>query len=164
MRVPIRKPGKFTHQKADHNLTQAKLDELKEKLKRVKASHKPAAEELARLRELGDLSENAAYQIAKGKLRGINQRITDLTNQINYAVVIKPANSGVVQLGNTVTVKINGEEKEYLILGSNEADPGRNIISHNSPIGAALMGRRKGDEIEVEQRKNIIKFKIIKII
>ena len=180
MRVPIRKPGKYTHQKADHNLTQFKLDELKQKLAKLKASRPNAAKEVKRLAELGDLSENAAYQIAKGRLRSINQRIIDQEKYINSAVVIKPiGNALVVGLGQEVIVEINGNpldsargrQKTFLILGSLEANPDKGIISHNSPIGSALMGRRVGDVVEVKQRNlpdgrqdKIIKCKIVNII
>lgn len=164
MRVPIRKPGKYTHLKPDNNLTKAKLDELKNKLARLKKSQPEAANEVNRLAQLGDLSENAAYQIAKGRLRSINQRILDLGNHINSAVIIEPTgNTGVVALGSNVTIFINDKQATYLILGSSEADPGKNIISHNSPIGSALMGHMAGDEVEVEQGNKTIKCEIIKV-
>ncbi len=164
MRVPIRKPGKYTHQQPDPNLTQKKFNELKNKLEKLKASVPQAADEVRRLAELGDLSENAAYQIAKGKLRGINQMIIDLGNHLNRAVIIKPnVDTGYVQIGNSVTIQIDDNQMTYLILGSSETNPAKGVISHNSPIGLALMNHRVGDTVTFATKNKTIKCKIIKI-
>jgi transcription elongation factor GreA len=164
MRVPIRKPGKYTHQKPDFYITEGKFSEFKNDLVKLKKIQPGAAKEVKRLAELGDLSENAAYQIAKGRLRSINQRIHDLDNYINKAIIIKPAkDNNVVGLGNKVTVEIKGEEKIFLILGSSEADPQKGIISQNSPIGSALIGRQVGDEVKIKARDKFIECKIIRI-
>ncbi len=164
MRVPIRKPGKYTHLKPDPNLTEAKLDELKKKLANLKAAQPEAAMEVKRLAELGDLSENAAYQIAKGRLRSINQRIIDLENHINSArLITRPEGNQVVQLGSEVVIEIRGEQKTYLILGSSETNPAQNIISHNSPIGSALMGHRVGEVVVINLKNGKVDCKIIKI-
>lgn len=142
MRVPIRKPGKYTHVKPDPYLTQTKYDALKQEVETLKKRRIHAASEVKRLSELGDFSENVEYQLAKGRLRGINQRILDLEDHLKRAVIITSgAKGGCVQLGDTVTIELNGKEKTFLILGSTETDPGNGVISHNSPIGAALMGR-----------------------
>jgi len=177
MQIPKRKPGKYAHVKKDPHITKVKFDEIKKKLEKLKDSHPVAVEEVRRLAELGDFSENAAYQMAKGRLRGINQRILELEDQINYAVIIEPnKNSGVVQLGSTIIIDVNGREQSYQILGSSEASPVKGIISQNSPIGSALMGHRVGDEVELQHlpasatpkalqagKNKIIKCKIIKI-
>ena len=119
---------------------------------------------LQRLAELGDFSENAAYQMAKGKLRGINQRILELDNRIKHAIVIKPTGATEkIQLGNRVTVEINGLQQTYLLLGSTETNPLEGIISHNSPIGNALLGHRVGDAIQISLRDRMVSYKIIKI-
>lgn len=165
MRVPIRKPGKYTHQKPDPHLTQDKFNEFKNYLEKLKKVVRPeAAQEVRRLAELGDLSENAAYQIAKGRLRGINQKIIDLENHLGGAIIIKTdENVDTVQLGKKVTVEINGDKKTFLILGSEETNPSQGIISHNSPIGSAIIGHQVGDEVEIKQPGRIIKCKIINL-
>jgi hypothetical protein len=83
MQVPYRKPGKYTNSVPDPLITKDKFEDLTRKLERAKASQGPAAAEVARLAELGDFSENAEYQLAKGKLRGINNTILRLENQIH---------------------------------------------------------------------------------
>jgi transcription elongation factor GreA len=164
MQLPIRKPGKYTHLKPDQHLTEAKYNELKNKLERLKFNRPRLAEEVKKYASDGDFSENAAYQIAKGRLRGVNQRILEIEEHLKHAVIIKPnKNSGIVQLGSNVTIEANGKEKTYLILGSSETNPQKGIISHNSPIGANLMGKKIGDKIKIKLADREIEYKIIKI-
>ncbi len=165
MRIPIRKPGKYTHLKNDPCLTIAKINEFKAEFEKLKKNVQPKlADEVRRLAQLGDLSENAAYQIAKGKLRGINQRIINLENIIKKAIVIKtPKDNKIVQLGSLVALEISGVKNIYQILGSSEADPLKGIISHNSPIGAAIIGKNVGADIIIRLKNKNLKCKIIKI-
>jgi len=165
MRTPTRKPGQYAHLKPDPHLSEEKFNELKNKLERLKNfSHPHAVAEVKRLAEMGDFSENAAYQMAKGRLRGINQRILNINDHLKSAIIIKPIKDAkIIQLGNKITVKIGDKQKTYIILGSTETDPTRGIISHNSPIGSALIGKRIGDKVEVELKNKTIKYKIIKI-
>lgn len=164
MQTPIRKPGKYTHLKPDQHLTQAKFNELKNKLERLKFNRPRLTEEVKKYASDGDFSENAAYQIAKGRLRGLNQKIIEIADHLKRAVIIKPnKNSGLVQLGSRVTVITAGQEKTYLILGSSETDPQRGIISSRSPIGAALMGKKINDKIKIKLADREVEYKIIKI-
>lgn len=165
MRVPIRKGGQYTHLKADNNITQEKYDEMKANLERlVKVVRPRAAEEVKRLAEFGDFSENAEYQIAKGKLRGINQRILELEDRVGHAIIIVPnKDSHTVQLGSNVTVEVGGKQKTFQILGSAQTDPGSGVISHKSPIGAALMGAEVGETVTVKLANKDVDYKIISI-
>jgi len=165
MRVPIRKPSKYTHLKPDPNLTEEKFNEIKNKLERLKKFSRPhAIEEVKRLAEMGDFSENTAYQMAKGRLRGINQTILDLEDHVKRAVIIAPmGNVETVQLGSKVTIEIGGIKKTYLILGSSETNPSEGVISHNSPIGSALMGAKVGDKVVIQLMKKRVECVIIKI-
>lgn len=165
MQTPIRKPGKYTHLKADPYITPEKQENLKRELERLTKNVRPGlAAEVHRLALMGDFSENAAYQIAKGRLRGINQRILDIEDHLKRALVIAPQeNIEKVSLGHHVTVEVNGKEKTYLILGSSETDPATGIISYNSPLGAALMGRRTNEEARVKLNDREVKYIIKKI-
>lgn len=164
MQLPVRKPGKYTHLKPDQHLTRAKFNELKNKLEWLKFNRPRAAEEVKRLAAMGDFSENAAYQIAKGRLRGMNQKILELEDHLKRAVIIKPdKNSGLIQLGSQVTVINAGREKTYLILGSSETDPKRGIISSHSPIGSALLGKKIGDQLKIKLADRKVEYKIIRI-
>ena len=164
MRVPKRQGGEFTYIVPDPKITQAKYDALAAELKSLKSRHLPAIMEVKRLAEMGDFSENAAYQIAKGRLRGLNRRLEELENQLKHAVIISPAvGNSRVQLGHFVTVLIDGRPAIYQILGSAEIDVEHNIISHNSPIGSALIGRATGETVTVELARGLVDCKIIKI-
>lgn len=164
MRVPIRKPGKYTHEKADPNITGKKFDELKIKVEHLKKTVRPRlAAEVKRLALMGDFSENVAYSIAKGKLRGLNQRILDIEDLLKRAKIIKPQKSSQVQLGSIVTFELEKKEKTYKILGSVEANPDLGIISANSPIGKALISLRAGDEFILKTGNQEKQGKVLKI-
>jgi len=162
MQVPTRRADKLPKIKSDPHITAAKYLELKDKLARLtKISRPRASEEVKRLALMGDFSENAGYQLAKSRLRGINYRILDIEDLLKRAEIIEPQkNSDFVQLGNSVTVEVNGKIKEYIILGSNETNPGTGIISHNSPLGSALIGQRIGDIIKIQLADKKVEYKI----
>ncbi len=165
MQTPKRKPGKYTNQQKDPNITQAKYNELKNKLEKLQASLPAVKKEVSRLAEMGDFSENAAYQMAKGRLRGMNEKIQELTEYFKTVEIIKPSGDNArIRLGHKVTVESDGKQQEFIILGSVEADPKKNIISNNSPLGKKLIGRSVGDEISLEIKGTDKKFKVVKII
>jgi len=164
MQIPYRKPGKFTNLKPDPLLTEEKFLKLKQKLERLKNSQPQAAADVAQLAELGDFSENAEYQYAKARLRGINYGILSLESQINQAEIITvPKQMDAIQLGHQVTVEINGQKKIYQILGSSETNPQKGIISYNSPIGEALLGRSVGETVKIKLADKEVLYKIIRI-
>lgn len=164
MQIPIRKAGKYAHLKPDPHLTETKFNQLKSRLEKLKTMQPPAIAEVKRLAEMGDFSDNAAYSIAKGRLRGLNQRILELEDHLKRAVIIIPGgNSGVVMLGSRVTLAAAGRQKSYKILGSSETDPQAGIISHLSALGSALIGRRVGDKISVKTINKKIEYTLIKI-
>lgn len=165
MQIPYRKPGKFSQTKLDPFLTKEKFAEFKNKLEKLINVNRPrAAEEVKRLAELGDFSENVEYQLAKGRLRGINERILILENQIRQAVIIDPqTRTGAVQIGHTVTLAGAAGQKTYLILGSSETNPQKGVISHNSPLGAALIGKKVGEKIKVKLKDKEVEYEIIRI-
>ena len=145
-------------------MTQVKFDELEAKLRKLKEVRPHAAQEVARLAELGDFSENVEYQLAKGRLRGINSGILKLERQLNDAEIIAPnKKTDTVQVGHTVTIECNGKLKIYQILGSSETKPEKGIISHNSPIGSALLGHGVGDCVKIKVGEKEVEYKIIKI-
>lgn len=147
----------------DPNLTQEKFDEFKDKLKRLKSQQPQAIQEVKRLAELGDFSENAAYQMAKGHLRSLNEKVFQLEEHLQAAIIIKPTGKGVVQLGSKVTIEMNNKQKTYLILGSSEIDLKKDIISHNSPIGSALMNKKIDDVFKINIADREVECKIINV-
>jgi len=144
-------------------MTKEKFKELENKLAKLKHIQPQAAAEVSRLAELGDFSENTEYQMAKGRLRGINNSILKLENQLNQAQIINVGTTDTVQLGSKVTIEFENKQKKFQILGSAETDPKKGIISHNSPIGSALMGREVGDTVTIKLENREMKYKIINI-
>lgn len=164
MQVPYRKPGKYSQLSSDPHLTEEKFLALKKELERLKKIHPQAAHEVSRLAELGDFSENVEYQLAKGRLRGINNAILKIQKQLDAAVLItKPKNNSSVQLGHRVTIEVDGKEKIYQILGSTETDPAQGIISQNSPLGTMLLGKKVGETGKMKMGNREVDFKIITI-
>ncbi|MEK7067659.1 MAG: GreA/GreB family elongation factor, partial [Patescibacteria group bacterium] len=108
-------------------------------------------------------SENAAYQIAKGRLRGLNRRIDETEYLLDHAIIIKHSSSDAVQLGHEVTVEAEGKKRTYQILGSNETNPAHGIISHNSPLGMALLGKRAGERATVKAGERDVVYTIIEV-
>jgi len=124
-------------------------DELQE-LKTVK--RKELTERIEAAKALGDLSENSEYHEAMAALNLIELRIFEVEQTLkNYQLIEETGGRQErVGLGSTVTVKINNREREYMIVGSNEADPIQGKISNESPIGSALMNAGVGDQVEVK--------------
>jgi len=145
-------------------MTQAKFDELTADLARMKRIRPPLAAEVKRLAAMGDFSENAAYQIAKGRLRGLNQAMLDVEDQLAHAEIIQPNhNKNIVGLGSRVTVETAGKSRTFQILGSTETDPATGIISASSPIGSALLNRKAGETIDIKLANRAVSYRIIKI-
>lgn len=167
MRVPTRKSEQRNiRTKTDYHITQTKFNELNSKLNTLKNFSRPkVSKEVAYLAQDGDFSENAGYQMAKGKLRGINNSILKIEDAIKKAVIIKTdQHTNIVQLGHSVKVRTNNHEKIYTILGSSETNPTKGIISQNSPLGSALLGRKVGEEISIVLANKQVVYKIIEII
>jgi len=164
MRVPIRKGPTRPQVTVDPYLTEAKFRSLSIKLEAMKKSHPILAAEVKRLAEMGDFSENAGYQLAKGRLRGLNQRIMDLDKQLKEAEIIQPdPQMSAVQIGSRVSLLKAGKMLNYVILGSNESDPAGGSISYLSPLGAALMGSQVGDTVYLNLEGKVVIYKIISL-
>ena len=165
MRVPIRKAGQYTYIKSDPLMTEAKLSELKKKLKKLKELVQPEmVKEVKRLALMGDFSENAAYQIAKGRLRGANEKIDKITQQIAEAKIISPDKDiDKVKIGHLVTIESNKQIKKYRLLGSAETNPSQGAISYQSPLGSALLDKQVGEIIEIIINGQAVEYKIIAI-
>jgi len=165
MRVPFRQPGKYALIKPDRHITQIKFDKLEAQLAKLLVTRQTAIDEVQKYAFEGDFSENAPYQIAKGRLRGINQKILEIEDALSHAEIIKTSGQKhTVQLGCSVTIKINNETKTYQILGSAETNPQAGIISFRSPFGEALMGHKINDIITLQIGKKEVTCQIVKIV
>ena len=122
-------------------------DEL-ESLKKVKRVQ--IAERIQHAREFGDLAENAEYDAAIEEQTMVENRISELEAMLKRARVIKSApKSDFVVIGSTVVIEMDGEVDEFTIVGIVEADPSKKKISNESPVGAAILGAKEGEIVEV---------------
>ncbi len=169
MRLPQRKSEALARSKAvpeDRYITTAKLKRMQEELQDLIKRQRPAeVAEVRRLAELGDFSENAAYQMAKGNLRRINGRITTLEERLKVAIPIEegPNASGRIRIGSTVTLETNGRTLMFEVLGSSETNPSRGRISYLSPLGVALMGHAAGEEVTVRAQDRETAYRIVSV-
>lgn len=149
-------------------LTREGLENLKEELVNLKTvRRKEVAERLKQAIDFGDLSENSEYDDAKNEQAFIEGRIQTLEATIHKAKVIEDENisSGVINIGSYVTVRdVEFDDvEEYRIVGTSEADPMQNKISNESPLGAALLGKRQGQTIKVEAPVGILEYEVISV-
>ena len=166
MQIPRRKSEELRQRdEGPIYLTEQGIKRLKGELEHLKRVLPERIQETARTAAFGDRSDNAEYKAAKSLLRGTHYRILTVEEQLKRAVVIKRGGtaSGLIRLGSAVVLESNGIRKEYEILGSQETDPGRGRISHVSPLGAALMNRKKGDTVSVTTRSGTREYRILEI-
>ncbi len=142
-----------------------KLEEELEYLKTVK--RREVAERIKVALGFGDLSENSEYDEAKNEQAQVEMKILDLENKLRNVKIIDEdeIDNKVVQVGNKVQVLDTeyDEKMEYTIVGSTEVDLAENKISNESPIGSALLGRKKNEIVDVETPGGILNLKILKI-
>ena len=139
-----------------------KLQEEYEYLTKVRMEEIKVA--IAEARSFGDLSENAEYDEAKNEQTKCYTRIKELEELIQHAIVVEEGDNDTVGLGSSVKITRDGVESEYKIVGSNEADPIENKISDRSAVGAALIGKRKGDVVHATTNKGkVIEIKILDV-
>jgi transcription elongation factor GreA len=129
-------------------VTREGLERLKAELEELKNIKRPQiSAQVAEARSHGDLRENSAYDAARHDQMMNEKRIADLEGLVRGAVVMDEARAGstdVVGLGSTVVVDFDGDEERYKIVGAIEAKPANGLISNESPMGKALLGKRKG--------------------
>lgn len=145
--------------KGGFDALQAELDDL------VNNKRPKIVDRLAFARTQGDLSENSDYTNAKEELDFMDGRISELEDVLKTATVVNDSKSGSggVSVGTTVVVKVNNQEHKFEIVGEWEADPAQKKISHESPLGQALIGRKTGDKVEVEAPAGKIIYEIVEI-
>ena len=147
-------------------LSKEKFDELSVELEHLKTvRRREIAEQLEYARSLGDLSENAEYEEARNLQAATEDRIRTIEEQLSRARIIEPAKGNAVSLGSVVTIQKHDEKDEhtYEIVGSAEANMQERKISHLSPMGSALMGKKKGETFAFETPKGPQKYKIVNV-
>ncbi len=149
-------------------LTKDGLQELKKELDELNSSKRPLVlERVSQARSMGDLSENAEYVAAREELSFIDGRLGELEELINQAVLIEENHhngaSSTVQLGSKVFVTVKGKKEEFTVVGEWEADPKEKKISHESPLGKALLGKKVGEKVEVQAPAGKVLYTIVSV-
>jgi transcription elongation factor GreA len=150
-------------------VTKEGLKKLKDELEFLKTTRRQeVAQRLKEAISYGDLSENSEYEEAKNEQAFVEGRILELEQKIKHAKIIseKKTTKKVIDIGSTIKVQnmTDGDDaEEFTIVGSTEADPLDHKISNESPIGKAVIGREKGDTVEVHSPSGIIKYDILQV-
>lgn len=150
-------------------LTEEGLADLKKELEELTKAKRP--EVLTRVsaaRDLGDLSENAEYAAAREELSFIDGRIDEIEELLKQVTIIheekgKSNGKRVIKLGSTVVLHLDGKKETFTVVGEWEADPNEKKISHESPLGKALLGKKEGEKVEVEAPAGKILYTIVDV-
>jgi transcription elongation factor GreA len=148
-------------------ITPEGLEALKAELERLEGeARRDIAQRIKVARELGDLSENAEYHIAKEDQAHLETKILRLNQRLRAARVVEaPAASEIVAFGTTVTVADDesGREATYTLVGPTEADLSAGKLSSESPMAKALMGRRPGDQVDVHTPRGVRRQRVVRL-
>jgi transcription elongation factor GreA len=147
-------------------ITKEKRAELEQELHQLETvKRKEILDALEYAKSLGDLSENAEYHQARDDQARLEDRIGTVKSILQHATVVEPHKSDVVEVGTTVIVKKKGsnDERTFQLVGSEEVDMAAGKISHNSPLGEALLGKKKGETANFETPGGITEYTIVKI-
>lgn len=169
MQIPKRRHEKLmVRDESPIPMTADAYHKLKERLTTLKNSLPEQITNTKAAADLGDRSENAEYQISKGKLRGTHRQIIVIEDQLKRATIIKAGVAGKVQLGSTVVLQTNDLQQKnklltFQILGSFETNPGKGVISNQSPLGKTLLGHKQGDEVVIKMETGEKKYLILEV-
>lgn len=150
-------------------LTKEGLEDLKKEYEELTKVKRPEMlDRVADARNQGDLSENAEYTAARDELNFIDGRIEEIEDLLKQATIISDTtkNGGAkaqVAIGSKVTVKVGSKEEEFTVVGEWEADPTAKKISHESPLGKALLGKSKGEKVEVDAPAGKVAYTVVSV-
>lgn len=144
-------------------LTQHGFEEKQHELAKLKSERVSALAELVRAREMGDLSENAAYKVARSKLSGIDRRIRFLESILKRVEVVQKRTDGKAGVGSVITFTDENHEVTYTLVDGYESDIGKGKISIYSPIGRALVGAQKDQQVVVRTPSGSRQIRILQI-
>lgn len=140
--------------------TRAGFEKMLEEEAELLATRPAAVIDLKKARDLGDLSENGYYKAARAKLSFIDHRLRQLKYIRKEAVIVAPTQAETVTIGCQATITDGKTEKTYQIVGGYESNPLEGKMSHRSPIGSALMGKKVGERVEVSVPSGIVVYTV----
>lgn len=149
-----------------HYLSREKHKQLQEELQHLKnVRRKEIAEALESAKQMGDLSENAEYHEARADQAALEERIVRIEAILRNTEIVESHHSTLVEVGSTVILQKEGEgdSQKYSIVGSDEADLASRKISNESPMGVAILGKKKGEVAMVRTPRGEVKYKVVDI-
>lgn len=150
-------------------LTKEGQEDLKKEYEELTKVKRPELlDRVSQARNQGDLSENAEYTAARDELNFVDGRIEEIDEVLKQVVLIEDTTksggaNAAVALGSKVTVKVGKKEELFTVVGEWEADPANKKISHESPLGKALLGKGKGDEVEVDAPAGKVVYTVVSV-
>ena len=147
-------------------LTSSGLEKIQKDLASLKDRRKTVVERIRAAREYGDLAENSEYEDAKNEQSFVEGRILELEETLRRAKVVAKKNAigtDKVEIGSTILLKMDGQTLEYTLVGASESDPASGKISAESPLGNSLLGKTKGEKVEIATPNGKITCEIIAI-
>jgi transcription elongation factor GreA len=146
------------------HLTAKGVEDLELEFKQLLSQRSEISERIKLAREFGDLSENAEYSSARQEQERAEARIAEVDHILkNVTIIESPKKKDIVELGNTVALKGKSTDKTFTIVGSVEADPLNGLVSDESPIGKALLGKKIGENVEIVTPAKTTGYKIVSI-
>ncbi len=143
--------------------TQDGYNKLLQEQEDLKGIRKAAVEDLAKARAMGDLSENGYYKSARAKLSSVDHRIREVKHLLRYGKVKVVSNNGTVDIGSIVTLQTGDIEKTFSIVGGYESNPSEGKLSHISPLGKSLIGKKKGESVSIQTPAGTTHYTILSI-
>lgn len=156
MKYRIDTPDPIPFSKAGLKAVSNKLDSYTKK-------RKVAVEKLRVARAMGDLSENAAYTVARLELNDVDRQIRNLTYQKRFGFVQKSKTSKEVGFGSKVTIERKDKKMSFTLVGNFESNPYKNKLSLKSPIGQAVMGKKVGEDVFIETPKGKVTYRLTSV-
>lgn len=153
----------FLRKEARIPFTKSGYENLLIEKKKLLAQRPEAVDHLKKAREMGDLSENGYYKASRAQLSFLDARLRRLERLIKLGTVVENVQSDSVQIGSVVTITNGTKEFEYTIVGGYESDPSKKTISHISPIGRALIGKKVNDKVLVHAPSGDVTYTILRI-
>lgn len=143
--------------------TKAGFQKLKDRQAELLTKREVVLVSLQRAREMGDLSENGAYTSAKFELGNVDRELRTIEFNLKYGKVVENTGGDTIGFGSKVTVELDGKEYVYTLVGTQESDPRNGILSLESPIGKALIGKKSGQKVVVEMPDRKIEYLVKKV-
>lgn len=145
------------------SFTASGFQKITEEKENILLKRKTAVDNLRTAREMGDLSENAAYKVARGQLSAIDSRIRHLDYLIRCGRVETAPQTGEIGIGSKAVLSLERKQLEFEIVGSFESDPSLGKISYISPLGKELIGKSAGDKITVVTPNGAVLYEVVRV-